>query len=138
MRKSSALLAAGALLVSTGIASAQTQTPRNYDSSGAPQTSGSEPRSGGGLTSGGTTGSGAASTGTSGTTGAPSSTNPTGGAQTPREVPEAGGASECDRAGPPLVVCNLRKKSPASAGLFLRWLAATCVPPALASRLCDT
>jgi hypothetical protein len=93
MRKSSALLAAGALLVSTGIASAQTQTPRNYDSSGAPQTSGSEPRSGGGLTSGGTSGSGAASTGTSGTTGAPSSTNPqAGGAQTPREVPEAGGA----------------------------------------------
>jgi hypothetical protein len=97
MRKYSPLLAAAALLVSTGIASAQSQTPRNYDSSGAPQSSGSEPRSGGGLTTGGTTGSGAATTGPSGTTGAPSSTNPQAGGggagyQAPREVPEAGGA----------------------------------------------
>ena len=37
MRKHLALFAAGALLVSTGIASAQSQTPRNYDSSGAPK-----------------------------------------------------------------------------------------------------
>ena len=46
MRKYAAILAATALLVSTGMASAQS---RNYDSSGAPKSSGSSPRSGGGL-----------------------------------------------------------------------------------------
>ena len=69
MRKHLALFAAGALLVSTGIASAQSQTPRNYDSSGAPKSGSEQPRSGGGLTSG-TTGVG------SEMSGAPSSTNP--------------------------------------------------------------
>jgi hypothetical protein len=42
------LIAAAGLLISTGLAAAQSQTPRNYDSSGAPQTSGSQQRSGGG------------------------------------------------------------------------------------------
>jgi hypothetical protein len=65
MRKHLALIASAALLVSTGIAAAQSQAPRNYDSSGAPKSSGSSPRSGGGLA--GTTGSGSASD----TTGAP-------------------------------------------------------------------
>ena len=60
MRKTSALIAAAALLISGGIASAQTQTPRNYDSSGAPQSSGSSPRSGGGLADNATTGAGKA------------------------------------------------------------------------------
>ena len=41
------LIAAAGLLISNGLASAQSQTPRNYDSSGAPQTSGSQQRSGG-------------------------------------------------------------------------------------------
>src|SRR3954470_18166574 len=72
MRKHLALFAAGALLASTGIASAQSQTPRNYDSSGAPKTGSEQPRSGGGLTRG-TKGAG------NGMTGAPSSTNPQGG-----------------------------------------------------------
>ena len=72
MRKYFALIAAVALLASTGIASAQSQTPRNYDSSGAPKTGSEQPRSGGGLTSG-TTGAG------NGMTGAPRSTNPQGG-----------------------------------------------------------
>jgi hypothetical protein len=60
MRKCAAILAAAALLVSTGMASAQS---RNYDSSGAPKSSGSSPRSGGGLVSNSTTGSGGAMTG---------------------------------------------------------------------------
>ena len=54
MRKYAARLAATALLVSTGMASAQS---RNYDSSGAPKSSGSSPRSGGGLVDNSTTGS---------------------------------------------------------------------------------
>ena len=57
MRKYAAILAATALLVSTGMASAQS---RNYDSSGAPKSSGSSPRSGGGLVDNSTTGSGGA------------------------------------------------------------------------------
>ena len=84
MRKHSALMAAAVLLVSSGIASAQSQTPMSKERSGAPATSGQNP------------GSQSDPRGT-GTTGAPSSTNPqTGGGgagyQTPREVPEAGGA----------------------------------------------
>ena len=65
MRKHFALIAAVALLASTGIASAQSQTPRNYDSSGAPKTGSDRPRSGGGLTSG-TTGAGNGMTGAQG------------------------------------------------------------------------
>src|SRR4051812_42445227 len=82
MRKHSALLVAAILLVSSGIASAQSQTPMTKDR--APATSGqsapqSDPARG------------------TGVTGAPSSTNPQAGGggagyQTPREVPEAGGA----------------------------------------------
>src|SRR4051794_25355181 len=64
MRKYAAILAATALLVSTGMASAQS---RNYDSSGAPKSSGSSPRSGGGLVDNSTTGSSR----TNGITGAP-------------------------------------------------------------------
>ena len=90
MRKCSVILAAATLLVSTGIASAQS---RNYDSSGAPKSSGSSPRSGGGLATGAMTGSGE----TTGMTGAPSSTNPqsgrAGGLQSaPHQVPENGSA----------------------------------------------
>lgn len=66
MRKNVAMLAAAALLVSTGIASAQS---RNYDSSGAPKSSGSSQRSGGGLAENSTTGS------AGGMTGAPSNPN---------------------------------------------------------------
>jgi hypothetical protein len=82
MRKHSALLVAAILRVSSGIASAQSQTPMTKDR--APATSGqsapqSDPARG------------------TGVTGAPSSTNPQAGGggagyQTPREVPEAGGA----------------------------------------------
>ena len=68
MRKYAAILAATALVVSTGMASAQS---RNYDSSGAPKSSGSSPRSGGGLVDNSTTGS----SGTNGMTGAPSTPN---------------------------------------------------------------
>ena len=50
------------LIVSTGIASAQSQRPRNYDSSGAPKSGSEQPRSGGGLTSG-TTGAGSGMSG---------------------------------------------------------------------------
>jgi len=64
MRKYAAILAATALLVSTGMASAQS---RNYDSSGAPKSSGSSPRSGGGLVDNSTTGS----SGANGMTGTP-------------------------------------------------------------------
>jgi len=55
MRKTSALIAAATLLISD----AQNQTPRN-DSSGAPQSSGSSPRSGGGLADNATTDAGKA------------------------------------------------------------------------------
>jgi hypothetical protein len=55
MRKYAAIVAAAALVASTGIASAQS---RNYDSSGAPKSAPSSPRSGGGLATGGMTGSG--------------------------------------------------------------------------------
>ena len=89
MKKHLALLAAAALLVSPGIATAQS---RNYDSSGAPKSSGSSQRSGGGLATGNMTGAG----GNTGITGAPSSTNPQtgGGTQSaPQQVPENGGAA---------------------------------------------
>lgn len=56
MRKYTAFIAAVALMISTGVASAQS---RNYDSSGAPKSSGSSQRSGGGLVDNSTTGSGA-------------------------------------------------------------------------------
>jgi hypothetical protein len=88
MSRYSSLLAAAALLISSGMAFAQTQTPRNYDSSGAPQTSG---QARGGM-------SGPASGGSTGMTGSPSSTNPQAGGgpnglqSTPHEVPENGGA----------------------------------------------
>jgi hypothetical protein len=50
MRKHSAVLAAIALLVTTGIASAQNQTPRKYErSSGTAKSSGSVPRNGAAL-----------------------------------------------------------------------------------------
>jgi hypothetical protein len=68
MRTYAAVLGATALLISTGIAAAQSQTPRNYDSSGAPKSGSEQPRSGGGLTTG--AGGGA------GMTGAPSSASP--------------------------------------------------------------
>jgi hypothetical protein len=67
MRKSTASIAAAVLMISTGLASAQT---RNYDSSGAPKSSGSSQRSGGGLVDSSTTSSSA--TGMS----APSNPNP--------------------------------------------------------------
>jgi len=92
MKTYTALIAAAALALSAGLASAQTQTPRNYDSSGAPQTSGQ--RSGGGMSGGAATGS----SGSSGMTGAPSSTNPQAGGgpggltTAPHQVPENGGA----------------------------------------------
>ena len=85
MRIHTALIAAAALAISVGMASAQ-------NSPGASQNSGQ--RSGSGM-SGGTTGS---SGGATGTTGAPSSTNPqagggAGGLTTaPHQVPENGGA----------------------------------------------
>jgi hypothetical protein len=58
MRKYAAMFAVAALLASTSMASAQS---RNYDSSGAPKSSGSSQRSGGGLVDNSTNGSGAAS-----------------------------------------------------------------------------
>jgi hypothetical protein len=67
MTKYLALLAGAALLVSTGVVSAQS---RNYDSSGAPKSAPSQQRSGGGLATGNTTGAG----GKSDTTGSSSST----------------------------------------------------------------
>ena len=92
MRKYSALLAAAVLMVSSGIASAQSQTPMNKDKAGAPATSGqsgtqSDPRG-------------------TGMTGAPSSTNPQAGGggsgyQAPRELPEAGGAPNTQNPNPP-------------------------------------
>ena len=81
MRKHSILFVAAALLVSTGIASAQNnQPPANQQRPQQPATSGqSDPARGTGMT------------------GAPSSTNPQAGGgpasnQAPREVPENGGA----------------------------------------------
>jgi hypothetical protein len=56
MRKYAAMFAVAALLASTSMASAQS---RNYDSSGAPKSSGSSQRSGGGLVDNSTSGSGA-------------------------------------------------------------------------------
>ena len=84
MRKYSAMFAAAALLVSSGIASAQSQMPRSNDNSGA-ATSGQRtmPRDSGQGT---------------GMTGAPSSSNPQAGGgaggltTSPRQVPENGGA----------------------------------------------
>jgi len=93
MRKYTALIAAAGLAISAGIAFAQSQTPRNYDSSGAPQSSGQ--RSGGGMSGGPTTGAGGTN---SGMTGAPSSSNPQAGGgaggltTSPHQVPENGGA----------------------------------------------
>ena len=72
MKKYSALLAAAALVVSTGIACAQS---RNYDSSGAPKSSGSSQRSGGGMATGNMTGAG----GTTGMSGAPEQHQPAAG-----------------------------------------------------------
>jgi hypothetical protein len=57
MKQYAAMLAAAALLCSAGLASAQS---RNYDSSGAPKSSGSSQRSGGGLVDNATTGAGKA------------------------------------------------------------------------------
>jgi hypothetical protein len=83
MRKYAAILAAAALLVSTGVASAQS---RNYDSSGAPKSSGSSQRSGGGLVDNSTTGS----SGASGMTGAPSNPSQPGDAGMSRAAPPPG------------------------------------------------
>jgi hypothetical protein len=83
MRTYAAILAAAALLVSTGMASAQS---RNYDSSGAPKSSGSSPRSGGGLVDNSTTGSSGAMTG------APSTPN--------AQAGDAGAAQGAPPAGP--------------------------------------
>jgi hypothetical protein len=95
MRKHLALLAGAALFASASVAAAQSQTPKNYDSSGAPQSGATtQPRSGGGMT-GGTTGQ---SNGAGGMTGAPSSSNPQAGGgaggltTSPHQVPENGGA----------------------------------------------
>ena len=57
MKQYAAMLAAAVLLCSAGFASAQS---RNYDSSGAPKSSGSSQRSGGGLVDNATTGAGSA------------------------------------------------------------------------------
>jgi hypothetical protein len=57
MRKYAAMFAVAALLASTSMASAQSH---NYDSSGAPKSSGSSQRSGGGLVDNSTTGTSAA------------------------------------------------------------------------------
>jgi hypothetical protein len=57
MKQYAAMLAATLLLCSAGLASAQS---RNYDSSGAPKSSGSSQRSGGGLADNATTGAGKA------------------------------------------------------------------------------
>jgi hypothetical protein len=84
MRKYSAMLAAAALVASSGIASAQSQTPRSNDNSGA-ATSGQR-------TTPSDTGRG------TGMTGAPSSSNPQAGGgaggltTSPHQVPENGGA----------------------------------------------
>jgi hypothetical protein len=83
MRKYSAMLAAAALLVSSGIASAQSQAPRGNDNSGS-ATSGQRYVSDSGRGTG--------------MTGAPSSSNPQAGGgaggltTSPHQVPENGGA----------------------------------------------
>lgn len=84
MRKHAALWAAAILVVSTGIASAQSQAAMGQQRPGSPPATS------------GLSGSQADPRGT-GPTGAPSSTNPQAGGgaagqQTPREVPESGGA----------------------------------------------
>ena len=84
MTKYSAMLAAAALLVSSGIASAQSQAPRGNDNSGS-------------ATSGQRTTPSDSGRGT-GMTGAPSSSNPQAGGgaggltTSPHQVPENGGA----------------------------------------------
>lgn len=83
MRKYAAILAAAALLVSTGVALAQS---RNYDSSGAPKSSGSSQRSGGGLVDNTTTGA----SGASGMTGAPSNPSQSGDAGMSQAAPPPG------------------------------------------------
>lgn len=91
MRKHSALIAAAALLISTGLAAAQSQMPRN-DRSNAPATTG---QSRDGMPGGNT-----------GVTGAPSSTNPQAGGgpggltTTPHGVPENGGAANSQAPNP--------------------------------------
>ena len=91
MKRHSALIAAAALLISTGLAAAQSQMPRN-DRSGAPVTTG---QSRDGMPGGNT-----------GVTGAPSSTNPQAGGgpggltTSPREVPENGGAANSQAPSP--------------------------------------
>ena len=91
MKKHSALIAAAALLMSTGLAAAQNQMPRN-DKSGAPATTG---QSRDGMPGGNT-----------GVTGAPSSTNPQAGGgpggptTTPHGVPENGGAANSQAPNP--------------------------------------
>jgi len=83
MRKYSAMLAAAALLISSGIASAQSQMPRSNDNSGAASGQRTTPRDSGQGT---------------GMTGAPSSSNPQAGGgaggltTSPHQVPENGGA----------------------------------------------
>jgi hypothetical protein len=57
MKQYAAMLSAALLLCSAGLASAQSH---NYDSSGAPKSSGSSQRSGGGLADNATTGAGKA------------------------------------------------------------------------------
>jgi hypothetical protein len=61
MNKQLVLLASAALLISAGVASAQNQTPKQYDSSGAP-----EPAQSGTMTGPAATNSGAAGPATSG------------------------------------------------------------------------
>jgi len=76
MKKYPLILASAVLLITSGVASAQTRMPRNADQFGA---------------------SGPTTTGRGGYTGAPSSTNPKataphGALQAPHAVPENGGA----------------------------------------------
>jgi hypothetical protein len=106
MTKLGLSLAAAALLISGGIASAQNQTPTQYDSSGAPKTGqgpNAGPNEGGGMPSNsGMTRGGAGTTTGAGASGTPSSTNPQAGSGTtaPREVPENGGAATQTVPGP--------------------------------------
>jgi len=91
MRKHSALIAAAALLMSIGLAAAQSQMPRS-DRSSAPATTG---QSRDGMPGGNT-----------GVTGAPSSTNPQAGGgaggttMSPHGVPENGGAANSQAPSP--------------------------------------
>ena len=89
MKKHSILLAAATLVISTGIAAAQTQVPRNSERAGAPATTGESRGSKMGSSLG---------TGMTGA-GEPSSTNPQAGGgpagyRAPHEVPENGGAAD--------------------------------------------